>query len=84
MSGSGPESVVKAVGSGNAQLQVQGAFVALSRSGIEGMTDTELKYYILYKGAGGRGQKIPPWWPPEYHQKLDALTKGGAHTSSPL
>jgi hypothetical protein len=74
-------AIVRKVGSGNAQLQVQGAFVALSRSNIEDMSGTELKYYIMYKGAGGRGQTIPDWWPAEYHQKLTALKDGGAHTS---
>ena len=29
--------------------------------------------YILSKGAGGRGNKIPDWRPAEYHKKLDEL-----------
>ena len=56
-------AIVKEVGSGNAQCQVQGAFVVVSQDAVQKMSDQELKYYLLYKGAGGRGNAKPKWWP---------------------
>ncbi|EGB05757.1 expressed protein [Aureococcus anophagefferens] len=71
-------AIVKAVGSGNVQCQVQGAFDVVSQDAVQKMSDQELKYYLLYKGAGGRGNAKPKWWPEEYDRKIEALTKGGA------